>query len=144
MYGAFLGDRFTAITPIEFDWISPMRGGELAHVEGSVMFALGSDTPIELFSGPEGSPWYTPSGTQFLHHVAYWGDPLTAMSKQLEDAGFEIEFTMPPTTEGEVRGFAYHLHPSGFRIELQTVEDKAAMARWWSGEDLSLAWEDQH
>jgi catechol 2,3-dioxygenase-like lactoylglutathione lyase family enzyme len=142
MYGAFLGTSFTDVANIDLKWISPMRGGVLERCVGQTIWSLDSTPPVELFAGEEGSPWYTPPGTQYLHHLGYWGKDMDAQSQQLQAAGFEIEFTMPPREDGELRGFAYFLHPTGMRIEVQTAADKEGMARWYAGEKLQLDWQD--
>ncbi|MGI5460194.1 VOC family protein [Streptomyces sp. CA-249302] len=74
------------------------------------------DAPhIELVQEIPGTPW-TASAHNATHHLGYFCDDLTATSKRLEEAGFALEACA--IVDGAPSIFAYHLAPSGIRIEI--------------------------
>jgi hypothetical protein len=125
---------------IDHDWLAPLAASNELHVRGRAMWAVGSNPPIELLEGAEGSPWHLPAGAQQIHHVSYWAPNLTTQVGILIDAGFLLEYTMPPTSPDEIRGFAYLINEKGVRIELQPESDKAGINRWLEGGPLELEW----
>ncbi|MFI1357884.1 VOC family protein [Streptomyces sp. NPDC020898] len=74
------------------------------------------DAPhIELTQEIPGTPW-TATGHMATHHLGYFCDDLPKTSRRLEDAGFALEACA--VADGEPTIFAYHLAPSGLRIEI--------------------------
>ncbi|MFD7205482.1 VOC family protein [Streptomyces sp. NPDC059893] len=80
-------------------------------------YAYSLDAPhIELVQQLPGTPW-TATARAATHHLGYFCDDLPATSKQLEAAGFALEAC---AVQGGVfpAFFAYHLAPTGERIEI--------------------------
>lgn len=98
--------------------------------------------PLELAHAKPFTPsfaiWGCRGGREYVHHVAYWVDDLEAESAHLLESGFELEVTVAPGDRA--KGFAYHLAPTGMRIELMGRADKAAIGNWLAGEELELDW----
>jgi catechol 2,3-dioxygenase-like lactoylglutathione lyase family enzyme len=101
----------------------PFAGLELAHAEP--------------FS-PAWTIWGCPDKRQYVHHICYWVDDIEAESAHLVEHGLARELTVAPGDRA--RGFAYHVSPGGFRIELMRREDKAAIAGWFATGELELEW----
>lgn len=107
---------------------------------------LGGDgppyAPLELACAEPFSPsyaiWGCPNGRQYVHHICYWVDDIEAESAHLIEHGFALEVTMAPGDK--VRGFGYHLSPTGMRVELMRRQDKAAIGRWLATGELELDW----
>jgi hypothetical protein len=79
-------------------------------------YAYSLDAPhIELVQEITGTPW-TPAGHIAIHHLGYFCDDLPTTSKRLEEAGFPLEACA--MVDGSMSIFAYHLDPSGVRIEI--------------------------
>lgn len=79
-------------------------------------FAYSLDGPhLELVQEIPGTPW-TPAGHIATHHLGYFCDDLPTTSKRLEEAGFPLEACA--VVDGAMSIFAYHLDPSGVRIEI--------------------------
>ncbi|MCI3277933.1 VOC family protein [Streptomyces cylindrosporus] len=79
-------------------------------------YAYSLDAPhIELVQEIPGTPW---TATEHIatHHLGYFCDDVTTTSKRLEEAGFALEACA--IADGEPSIFAYHLAPSGVRIEI--------------------------
>ena len=140
IYGGTLHNGQGPMIDIHHDWVAPLSPEGMKFAEGRAGWLLGSNPPIEILDGPEGSPWWMPEGQQRLHHVAYWAEDLDDQTAALVKSGFEVEYTMPPFDDGKMRGFAYLLHPNGMRVELQVATDKPAMAKWLGGGELHLDW----
>jgi catechol 2,3-dioxygenase-like lactoylglutathione lyase family enzyme len=93
-------------------------------------FAYSLDAPhIELVQEIPGTPWSAaPQGA--AHHLGYFCDDVPTTSKLLEAAGFALEACAVP--DGTPSIFAYHLAPSGVRIEIverTRIPDFAAYLR---------------
>lgn len=85
-------------------------------------FAYSLDAPhIELVQEIPGTPW-TAAERIATHHLGYFCDDLQTTSKRLEEAGFPLEACA--IVDGSLSIFAYHLDPSGVRIE---IVDRARM-----------------
>lgn len=85
-------------------------------------FAYSLDAPhIELVQEVPGTPW-TAAERIATHHLGYFCDDLQTTSKRLEEAGFPLEACA--IVDGSLSIFAYHLDPSGVRIE---IVDRARM-----------------
>ncbi|WP_105972113.1 VOC family protein [Streptomyces geranii] len=88
----------------------------------SLRWTYSLDAPhIELAQEIPGTPW-TATGHMATHHLGYFCDDLPTTSKRLTEAGFELEACAVP--DGTLSIFAYHLAPSGLRIE---IVDRARM-----------------
>jgi catechol 2,3-dioxygenase-like lactoylglutathione lyase family enzyme len=98
--------------------------------------------PLELAQAERFSPafsiWGCRDGRHYVHHIAYWVDDLEAESEHLLENGFARELTIAPGDRA--RGFAYHLSPTGMRVEIQSRSDKAAHARWLTTGEIKLDW----
>jgi catechol 2,3-dioxygenase-like lactoylglutathione lyase family enzyme len=136
-YSATLGVGFSEI--LSFAGMPLVRpdGGEL-HTDIRVAWSVGNEPPIELMQGPAGSLWEVAAGEDRMHHTAFWVDDLEAESKRLEEAGMELQLTLAPGNPP--KGMAYHLAPTGFRIELMRTQDREAVDRWRNGAPLELDW----
>jgi catechol 2,3-dioxygenase-like lactoylglutathione lyase family enzyme len=132
-YSALYGTRWTEIVHVDDEWVAPLSAAGVERVRGRGIWAIDTSPPIELFEGPEGSPWYVPPDRERLDHVAYWAEDLDRQSQLLREAGYRLEYTMP-SEDGRMRGFGYHVNDGGARIELQT--NKAAMEKWIAGEPI--------
>ncbi|MFI1031685.1 VOC family protein [Streptomyces sp. NPDC020951] len=79
-------------------------------------YAYSLDAPhIELVQEIPGTPW-TAAERIATHHLGYFCDDVQATSKRLEEAGFPLEACA--IVDGAPAVFAYHLDPSGVRIEI--------------------------
>ncbi|WP_427924745.1 VOC family protein [Streptomyces sp. cg40] len=79
-------------------------------------YAYSLDAPhIELVQEIPGTPW---TATEHIatHHLGYFCDDVPATSKRMEEAGFPLEAC--GLVDGAMSIFAYHLAPSGLRIEI--------------------------
>jgi hypothetical protein len=75
-------------------------------------YAYSLDAPhLELVQEVPGTPW-----TAAAHHLGYLCDDVPATSKLLEEAGFAFE--AGAVLAGTPALFAYHLAPSGVRVEI--------------------------
>lgn len=99
----------------------PVRLADGDRVLG-LRFAYSLDAPhIELVQEIPGTPW---TATEHIatHHLGYFCDDVATTSKQLEASGFALEACA--VVDGAPSIFAYHLAPSGLRIE---IVDRARM-----------------
>ena len=81
-----------------------------------LQYAYSLDGPnIELVQEIPGTPW-TAAPNVATHHLGYFCDDVQATSKLLEESGFALEACA--VVDGELSIFAYHLDPSGVRIEI--------------------------
>jgi hypothetical protein len=89
----------------------------------TLRYAYSLDAPhIELIQEVPGTPW-TATAHAAAHHLGYFCDDLPATSNGLEAAGFALEACA--VTDGDAPSvFAYHLAPTGERIE---IVDRALM-----------------
>ncbi|MGW0946447.1 VOC family protein [Streptomyces sp. NPDC002623] len=79
-------------------------------------YAYSLDAPhIELVQEIPGTPW-TAAERIATHHLGYFCDDVRATSERLEEAGFPLEACA--IVDGAPAVFAYHLDPSGVRIEI--------------------------
>lgn len=79
-------------------------------------YAYSLDAPhIELVQEVPGTPW-TAAERIATHHLGYFCDDVQTTSKRLEEAGFPLEACA--IVDGSLSIFAYHLDPSGVRIEI--------------------------
>lgn len=85
-------------------------------------FAYSLDAPhIELVQEIPGTPW-TAAPRVATHHLGYFCDDVPTTSKRLEESGFALEACA--VIDGAPSVFAYHLAPTGVRIE---IVDRARM-----------------
>jgi hypothetical protein len=81
-----------------------------------MQFAYSMEAPhIELVQEIPGTPW-TAAPNVATHHLGYFCDDLEGTMAKLEEAGFVREATA--LIEGKPSIFAFHLGPSGERIEV--------------------------
>ncbi|MEV5849798.1 VOC family protein [Streptomyces sp. NPDC048179] len=96
----------------------------------NLRYTYSLDAPhIELVQEIPGTPW-TAAEHIATHHLGYFCDDLTATSKRLAEAGFALEACA--VIDGEPSVFAYHLAPSGIRVEIvdrTRIPDLAAYLR---------------
>ncbi|MGW1786549.1 VOC family protein [Streptomyces sp. NPDC002143] len=79
-------------------------------------YAYSLDAPhIELVQEVPGTPW-TAAERIATHHLGYFCDDVPTTSRRLEEAGFPLEACA--IVDGAPAVFAYHLDPSGVRIEI--------------------------
>ncbi|MER5436588.1 VOC family protein [Streptomyces sp. NPDC002588] len=79
-------------------------------------YAYSLDAPhIELVEEVPGTPW-TAAERIATHHLGYFCDDVRKTSERLEEAGFPLEACA--IVDGALSVFAYHLDPSGVRIEI--------------------------
>jgi len=79
-------------------------------------YAYSLDAPhIELVQEVPGTPW-TAAERIATHHLGYFCDDVPTTSERLEEAGFPLEACA--IVDGAPALFAYHLDPSGVRIEI--------------------------
>ncbi|MCT9075603.1 VOC family protein [Streptomyces fulvoviolaceus] len=108
-------------------WTETMTGEVQVRLADGVRplqlrFAYSLDAPhIELVQEIPGTPW-TAGERMATHHLGYFCDDLQTTSKGLEEAGFPLEACA--IVDGALSIFAYHLDPSGVRIE---IVDRARM-----------------
>ncbi|WP_460062958.1 VOC family protein [Streptomyces sp. YKOK-I1] len=88
----------------------------------NLRYTYSLDAPhIELVQEIPGTPW-TGADRIATHHLGYFCDDITTTSERLEEAGFALEACA--LVDGNPSVFAYHLAPSGVRIE---IVDRARM-----------------
>lgn len=88
----------------------------------NLRYAYSLNAPhIELVQEIPGTPW-TAAERVATHHLGYFCDDVPTTSKALEAAGFALEACA--LVDGAPSIFAYHLAPSGVRIE---IVDRARM-----------------
>ncbi|MEU9346652.1 VOC family protein [Streptomyces sp. NPDC048278] len=108
----------------------PVRLADGADRVLNLRYAYSLDTPhIELVQAIPGTPWMA-SAHLTTHHLGYFCDDLATTSKRLAEAGFALEACA--VIDGEPSVFAYHLAPSGLRIEIvdrTRIPDLAAYLR---------------
>lgn len=139
VFDAFLPGRWTSVLTVDHDW--ERVDGTIERVHGRTVWRSGQTPPLEVWEGPEDSPWAMPAGQCRIDHIGYWAFDLPAQSKALLKGGFELEYTMPREDGAEISGFGYFRHPRGFRVELQTSMDREAMRAWVEdGAGLDLEW----
>ncbi|MFF5141591.1 VOC family protein [Streptomyces sp. NPDC013157] len=96
----------------------------------NLRYTYSLDAPhIELVQAIPGTPW-TAAAHIATHHLGYFCDDLATTSKRLAAAGFALEACA--VVDGEPSVFAYHLAPSGIRIEIvdrTRIPDFAAYLR---------------
>jgi hypothetical protein len=74
------------------------------------------DAPhLELVQEIPGTPW-TAAPHVATHHLGYFCDDVSTTSKRLVESGFALEACA--VVDGTPSIFAYHLDPSGVRIEI--------------------------
>jgi hypothetical protein len=104
-----------------YRWTETMTGEvqvRLADGEHALQlrYAYSLDAPhIELVQEVPGTPW-TAAERIATHHLGYFCDDVPTTSKRLEEAGFPLEACA--IVDGSPSIFAYHLDPSGVRIEI--------------------------
>lgn len=83
----------------------------------NLRYAYSLDAPhIELVQEVPGTPW-TATAHAAAHHLGYFCDDVPMTSRRLEAAGFALEACA--VTDGTAPSlFAYHLAPTGERIEI--------------------------
>ncbi|WP_020129735.1 VOC family protein [Streptomyces sp. 303MFCol5.2] len=88
----------------------------------NLRYTYSLDAPhLELVQEIPGTPW-TAAERVASHHLGYFCDDMPTTSKRLEEAGFALEACA--LVDGAPSIFAYHLAPSGVRIE---IVDRARM-----------------
>ena len=136
---------------LEMDVASPLLGEgvsmrglqEIWARDGSEIVTDGPPfAPLELACAAPFSPaysiWGCPDGRQRIHHICFWVDDIEAESAHLIENGFALELTTAPGDRA--KGFAYHLAPSGMRVEIMGVADKAAHGRWLENGEIEMDW----
>jgi hypothetical protein len=136
-YGQAIGGNWTSVLEYDLDWQTP-KTGETRHVVARDAWLTGQTPPIELWDGPEGSPFHVPAGSHRFHHFGYWAEDMNTQVAQLQGIGYEVEHTpvltpAAPATDGDFRGFVYLLHPDGIRVELHSASFKEGIRRWMNG-----------
>jgi hypothetical protein len=105
--GAVAGYRWTTIQSAELT-IRLADGERVLRLR----YAYSLDAPhLELVQEIPGTPW-----TATAHHLGYFCEDVPATSKLLADLGFAVESCA--VVDGTPSLFAYHLDPSGARIEI--------------------------
>jgi hypothetical protein len=140
-YGSALGGRWTDVRDLDFVMVSP--AGERLHILGRVAWLTGHSPCIELLEGPPGSPWHVEPGVHHLDHFGYWGQDLDAQAAALAEAGYSIEYTIPQTEPGKLRGFLYMRRPGGPRLEIHPLAERPQLERWLAGQPLEIDWLDE-
>ncbi|MEV6336848.1 VOC family protein [Nocardia vinacea] len=106
------GYRWTATQTAEV----PVRLADGERVM-QLSFTYSLDAPhIELVQEIPGTPWTAAPPHVATHHLGYFCDDVAATSKRLAAAGFALEACA--VVDGEPSIFAYHLSPSGVRLEI--------------------------
>jgi hypothetical protein len=101
------GHRWTTIQSAEL----PIRFGDNEKVL-RLRYVYSLDAPcVELVQEIPGTPW-----TAGEHHLGYLCDDLLIESERLVELGFALEACA--VVDGTQALFAYHLAPSGTRIEI--------------------------
>ncbi|MFD9430081.1 VOC family protein [Streptomyces sp. NPDC060002] len=115
--GEVAGHRWTRTMSAEL----PVRLADGDRVL-NLRYAYSLDAPhLELVQEIPGTPW-TASEHTATHHLGYFCDDLATTSHRLAESGFALEACA--VTDGTPSVFAYHLAPSGLRIE---IVDRARM-----------------
>ncbi|MDO8209603.1 VOC family protein [Conexibacter sp. CPCC 206217] len=131
-------------SPVEIDHVvtAPRAEGGTKHIRGRGRYGSGSKPWVELFEGAPGSPWEVTDGQARLHHIGYWADDMEAAARQLETAGYELEYANRiDGREEALIGWAYYRQPDGIRIEIHEGGDRAAFRRWVDeGQPLVVDW----
>lgn len=79
-------------------------------------YAYSLDAPhLEVVQAIPGTPW-SATAPGAAHHLGYFCDDVPATSKRLQEKGFALE--AHAVIDGQPAVFAYHLAPSGVRIEI--------------------------
>ncbi|MER5184959.1 VOC family protein [Streptomyces sp. NPDC002896] len=110
-----------------YRWTETMTGDvQVRLADGErplrLRYAYSLEAPhIELVQEVPGTPW-TAAERIATHHLGYFCDDIPTTSKRLEEAGFPLEACA--IVDGTPSIFAYHLDPSGVRIE---IVDRARM-----------------
>jgi hypothetical protein len=105
--GAVAGYRWTTIQAADLT----IRFADSERVL-PLRYAYSLDAPhLELVQEIPGTPW-----TAAAHHLGYFCDDVPSTSKLLEESGFAVESCA--VVDGTPSVFAYHLDPSGVRIEI--------------------------
>jgi catechol 2,3-dioxygenase-like lactoylglutathione lyase family enzyme len=136
-YARTLGVTFTE--RLSFAGMPLIRpdGGPL-HTDVRVAWTVGNEPPLELMQGPPGSIWDVAPDEHRIHHIAFWVEDLERESGLLEESGMALQLTLEPGRPP--KGMAYHVAPSGMRVELMRTADRAAVQRWRDGGPLELDW----
>jgi len=101
------GHRWTTIQSAEL----PIRLADGERVL-TLRYVYSLDAPhVELVQEIPGTPW-----SAGAHHLGYLCDDLPTTSKRLTESGFALESCA--VVDGTPSFFAYHLAPSGVRIEI--------------------------
>jgi catechol 2,3-dioxygenase-like lactoylglutathione lyase family enzyme len=136
-YAGTLGVTFTEVLGLGAMPMARPDGGPV-HDDVWCAWTVGNEPPLELIQGPPGSIWEVAPKEHRLHHVAFWVRDLEGESERLEEGGMQLQLTLEPGRPP--KGMAYHLAPTGIRVELMRAEDRAAVDRWRSGGPLELDW----
>ncbi|MGV0793522.1 VOC family protein [Mycolicibacterium sp. XJ1819] len=101
-------------TPLAFSL--PVRVGAVDRTV-DFRFTYSLQAPhLELVQEIPGTIW-TANPTNAAHHLGYFVDDVAARSGELDAAGFVRE-ACALSDDGAPAAFAYHLDPSGIRIEI--------------------------
>ncbi len=139
----FSDENTDVFSPLHGQKVSGEGFREIWAKNGTDIVAGGPPfAPIELAHAQRFTPaftiWGAETGKHYVHHICYWVDDLEAESAHLAEHGFALELTLAPGDRA--RGFAYHLSPTGMRIELMRREDKPAVATWLEEGESVLDW----
>jgi len=119
--GALLGITFNE--PFDGALAPPFASGDGSPTAGlrRVTTSRGGPMRVELLEGRPGSVWHTDEIAR-LHHVAYWVDDVTASTRRMMSAGWDVEVTVA-NPDAVPMGFAYVTEPGHARIELSDGSD---------------------
>lgn len=113
-----------------------LDGGRLETIPLRFAYSIGAPPHIEFIQAVPGT-YYDASSGGYAHHVGLWADDLAGTSADLAADGFSLEAV--GVGEGiEPYVFAFHLDPSGLRVELVDTFMRDTFAGWLGGADLAL------
>jgi catechol 2,3-dioxygenase-like lactoylglutathione lyase family enzyme len=139
----FTDDHMEVVSPL-LGSAASMRGlREVGAKDGSDIVTGGPPfAALELAEAapfsPAASIWGCPGGRHYVHHLCFWVDDIEAESAHLVEHGFALELTRTPGPA--VRGFGYHLSPTGMRVELMGRDAKAPHATWLKTGVMTREW----
>ncbi len=131
-FQSVLGGRLSDIGHFDALVHLPLLQPEPRRIRGRNVWLSGQFSPLELYEGEKGSPWYIENATDdaaVLNHYCYWADDLDETAAKFQSIGFELECKAVHDGEG-ILGFCYLRNRSGSRIELQTAADKPGIDDW--------------
>jgi catechol 2,3-dioxygenase-like lactoylglutathione lyase family enzyme len=129
-----LGLTFTDVQTSELTL--RLDGDRLETIPLQFAYSIGIPPHVEFIQAVPGT-YYDASNGGYAHHVGLWADDLAATSDELSADGFALEAV--GVGEGiEPYVFAFHLDPSGLRVELVDTVMRETFSGWLGGADLAL------